>query len=66
MVVGSALEDARHLAHRYDRVKQEVEAQVTTTAECDKLTIAPVLNIGIQLYIKAKYWDYLNVLFLLT
>ncbi|KAL0432384.1 UNVERIFIED_CONTAM: SH3 domain-containing protein 2 [Sesamum latifolium] len=28
MVVGSALEDARHLAQRYDRVRQEAEAQV--------------------------------------
>ncbi|KAL0369113.1 UNVERIFIED_CONTAM: SH3 domain-containing protein 2 [Sesamum calycinum] len=27
MVVGSALEDARHLAQRYDRVRQEAEAQ---------------------------------------
>lgn len=29
MVVGSALEDARHLAQRYDRVRQEAESQVT-------------------------------------
>lgn len=28
MVVGAPLEDARHLAQRYDRVRQEVEAQV--------------------------------------
>ncbi|KAK4486817.1 hypothetical protein RD792_006596 [Penstemon davidsonii] len=28
MVVGSPLEDARHLAQRYDRVRQEAEAQV--------------------------------------
>lgn len=30
MVVGSALEDARHLAQKYDRVRQEAESQVTT------------------------------------
>lgn len=29
MVVGSALEDARNLAQRYDRVRQDAEAQVT-------------------------------------
>eukprot|EP00252_Welwitschia_mirabilis_P026341 TRINITY_DN8629_c0_g1_i1.p1 TRINITY_DN8629_c0_g1~~TRINITY_DN8629_c0_g1_i1.p1 ORF type:complete len:373 (+),score=91.32 TRINITY_DN8629_c0_g1_i1:248-1366(+) len=28
MVVGAPLEDARHLAQRYDRMRQEVEAQV--------------------------------------
>ena len=28
MVVGAPLEDARHLAQRYDRVRQEAEAQV--------------------------------------
>ena len=28
MVVGAPLEDARHLAQRYDRVRQETEAQV--------------------------------------
>lgn len=31
MVVGAPLEDARHLARRYDRVRQEAEAQVTFT-----------------------------------
>lgn len=31
MVVGSALEDARHLAQRYDRVRQDAEAQVTNS-----------------------------------
>ncbi|XP_057766057.1 SH3 domain-containing protein 2-like isoform X1 [Salvia miltiorrhiza] len=34
MVVGSALEDARHLAQRYDRVRQEAEAQVIEVARC--------------------------------
>ncbi|KAL8459086.1 hypothetical protein ACS0TY_036532 [Phlomoides rotata] len=34
MVVGSPLEDARHLAHKYDRVRQEVEAQVIEVARC--------------------------------
>lgn len=29
MVVGAPLEDARHLAQRYDRVRQEAESQVT-------------------------------------
>lgn len=33
MVVGSALEDARHLAQKYDRVRQEAESQVTTSLE---------------------------------
>lgn len=28
MVVGAPLEDARHLAQRYDRMRQEAEAQV--------------------------------------
>jgi len=28
MVVGAPLEDARHLAQRYDRIRQEAEAQV--------------------------------------
>ncbi|PIN21681.1 Lysophosphatidic acid acyltransferase endophilin/SH3GL, involved in synaptic vesicle formation [Handroanthus impetiginosus] len=32
MVVGSPLEDARHLAQRYDRVRQEAEAQVIDVA----------------------------------
>ncbi|KAL3840260.1 hypothetical protein ACJIZ3_024851 [Penstemon smallii] len=32
MVVGSPLEDARHLAQRYDRVRQEAEAQVIEVA----------------------------------
>ncbi|KAL1534806.1 SH3 domain-containing protein 2, variant 2 [Salvia divinorum] len=34
MVVGSALEDARHLAQRYDRVRQEVEAQAIEVSRC--------------------------------
>jgi hypothetical protein len=29
MVMGAPLEDARHLAQRYDRMRQEAEAQVT-------------------------------------
>ncbi|KAL0366069.1 UNVERIFIED_CONTAM: SH3 domain-containing protein 2 [Sesamum radiatum] len=33
MVVGSALEDARHLAQRYDRVRQEAEAQTKQERE---------------------------------
>lgn len=28
MVMGAPLEDARHLAQRYDKVRQEAEAQV--------------------------------------
>jgi len=28
MVVGAPLEDARHLAQRYDRMRQDAEAQV--------------------------------------
>lgn len=28
MVMGTPLEDARHLAQRYDRMRQEAEAQV--------------------------------------
>jgi hypothetical protein len=28
MVMGAPLEDARHLAQRYDRMRQEAEAQV--------------------------------------
>lgn len=28
MVLGAPLEDARHLAQRYDRMRQEAEAQV--------------------------------------
>jgi hypothetical protein len=30
MVMGAPLEDARHLAQRYDRMRQEAEAQVFT------------------------------------
>jgi len=30
MVMGAPLEDARHLAQRYDRMRQEAEAQVTS------------------------------------
>jgi hypothetical protein len=30
MVMGAPLEDARHLAQRYDRMRQEAEAQVYT------------------------------------
>lgn len=30
MVMGSSLEDARHLAQQYDRMRQEAEAQVTS------------------------------------
>lgn len=32
MVVGTPLEDARHLAQRYDKMRQEAEAQVTLYA----------------------------------
>lgn len=31
MVMGAPLEDARHLAQRYDRMRQEAEAQVVTS-----------------------------------
>jgi hypothetical protein len=31
MVMGAPLEDARHLAQRYDRMRQEAEAQVIFT-----------------------------------
>lgn len=34
MVMGTPLEEARNLAQRYDRVRQEAEAQVITNAEC--------------------------------
>lgn len=50
MVVGSALEDARHLAQRYDKVRQEAESQVTTGVERDTLYIMnscpPFLTFG--------------------
>jgi hypothetical protein len=32
MVMGAPLEDARHLAQRYDRMRQEAEAQVNIFA----------------------------------
>jgi hypothetical protein len=32
MVMGAPLEDARHLAQRYDRMRQEADAQVTNFA----------------------------------
>ena len=32
MVMGAPLEDARHLAQRYDRMRQEAEAQVSVTS----------------------------------
>lgn len=32
MITGSPLEDARHLAQRYDRMRQEAEAQVSINA----------------------------------
>ena len=28
MITGAPLEDARHLTHRYEKLRQEVEAQV--------------------------------------
>lgn len=31
MVLGAPLDDARHLAQRYDRMRQEAEAQVFCT-----------------------------------
>lgn len=31
MVIGSPLEDARHLAQRYSKMRQEAEIQVTVT-----------------------------------
>ncbi|GER42490.1 SH3 domain-containing protein [Striga asiatica] len=34
MIVGSPLEDARHLAQKYDRVRQETESQVIDVARC--------------------------------
>ncbi|KAK6115772.1 hypothetical protein DH2020_008041 [Rehmannia glutinosa] len=34
MVVGSPLEEARHLAQRYDRVRQEAESQAIDVARC--------------------------------
>lgn len=33
MVMGAPLEDARHLTQRYDRLRQEAEAQVSP---CDR------------------------------
>lgn len=32
MVMGAPLEDARHLAQRYDRIRQEADAQVKILA----------------------------------
>jgi hypothetical protein len=31
MIIGTPLEDARHLAQRYSRMRQEAEAQVIRT-----------------------------------
>jgi len=37
MVMGAPLEDARHLAQRYDRMRQEAEAQVSIFASLSKV-----------------------------
>lgn len=38
MVMGAPLEDARHLAQRYDRMRQEAEAQVSLICVYQKLS----------------------------
>lgn len=43
MVVGAPLEDARHLAQRYSRLRQEAEAQVN-----EHHLLFPVLPVGIK------------------
>ena len=37
MVMGAPLEDARHPAQRYDRMRQEAEAQVSIFASLSKV-----------------------------
>lgn len=38
MVMGAPLEDARHLAQRYDRMRQEAEAQVSLICVYQRLS----------------------------
>ena len=38
MVMGAPLEDARHLAQRYDKMRQEAEAQVSIFASLSKVS----------------------------
>ena len=42
--MGAPLQDARHLTHRYDRLRQEVEAQVF---QCFKTWSRPIWTIEI-------------------
>ncbi|KAL3634278.1 SH3 domain-containing protein 2 [Castilleja foliolosa] len=44
MVVGSPLENARHLAQKYDRVRQEAESQVIEVARCQARVREPNVN----------------------
>ncbi|GFQ03497.1 endophilin-a2 [Phtheirospermum japonicum] len=44
MVMGSPLENARHLAQRYDRVRQEAESQVIDIARCQARVREPNFN----------------------
>ncbi|KAB1207413.1 Nostrin [Morella rubra] len=41
MVMGAPLEDARHLAQRYDRMRQEAEAQFIFSVQACKLSVEP-------------------------
>lgn len=56
MVMGAPLEDARHLAQRYDRMRQEAEAQVPVNLCFTLLYIfhlSPayfLVNVGISKY----------------
>lgn len=66
MVVGSPLEDARHLAHKYDRVRQDVEAQVITYVVYEhmnnQLLILPYYPMHQKNYL-AKDRDFLGTLY---
>lgn len=51
MVVGAPLEDARHLAQRYSRMRQEAEAQVN-----EQYLLFPFLPIWITLNLCLHGW----------
>lgn len=56
MVMGAPLEDARHLAQRYDRMRQEAEAQVYSCLLSSEILKPPVSEIVSRCGSCCLYW----------
>jgi len=46
MVMGAPLEDARHLAQRYDRMRQEAEAQMNLYSQIRELFLESIATVS--------------------